>query len=231
MMSLCVSVCLSMGGFSGGLMHGCVWWGCAQSRLSVSGLMCLHDVACCLGVSSMGAFDGVGMVLSLCVWCYAKIMDGKTYSLSQFWRTFCLSPLRHTSFEPKGGLKHASLSSDTAWEKSASPFLYIVWFHWFTCAVWDLCCYVLLFFRLIFCLFVSCNALGHFCCRPPSQPPPRVARSQPSWVERRMLPSKILWSPTSLRRRTCWICWLRPKVSAILGAQWSYKPLRHAWRQ
>lgn len=70
MMSLCVSVCLSMGGFSGGLMHGCVWWGCAQSRLSVSGLMCLHDVACCLGVSSMGAFDGVGMVLSLCVWCY-----------------------------------------------------------------------------------------------------------------------------------------------------------------
>ena len=46
---------MGLGGLvSAGLMHGRVWWGCAQSRLSVSGLMCLHDVACCLGVSEHG---------------------------------------------------------------------------------------------------------------------------------------------------------------------------------
>ena len=70
MMSLCVSVCLSMGVFGGvgrGLVslclvlcvfmmslcvcvseYGRVWWGWARSCLSVSGLMCLHDVSVCV---------------------------------------------------------------------------------------------------------------------------------------------------------------------------------------
>lgn len=41
-------------------------------------LLCLRDVACCLGVSEHGP------VLSFCAWGYARIMAGKTDSLSQF---------------------------------------------------------------------------------------------------------------------------------------------------
>ena len=72
--------------------HGCVWWGWARSCLSESGLMCLHDVACCLCldvscclcVSEHGRMVGLGAVLSLCVWCYGRIMDGKTLSCFLF---------------------------------------------------------------------------------------------------------------------------------------------------
>ena len=85
--------------------------GVGRGLVSLCLVLCVFMMFLCV---VMGASGGVGMVLSFYAWCYARTMDGKTDSLAQFSRTFCFSPFRHTSFERKGGLKHASLSSDTA---------------------------------------------------------------------------------------------------------------------
>ena len=73
-----VSVCLLV------LCTG-AFGGVARVLVSLCLVLCVFMMSLVVLVClSMGAFDGVGMVLSLCVWCYARIMDDKTYSLSQF---------------------------------------------------------------------------------------------------------------------------------------------------
>ena len=64
--------------------HGRGGWGWAGSlRL----FMWLHDDSVCFCVCvcvRVGAFGEVGMVLSLCFWGYARIMVGKTTTLTGF---------------------------------------------------------------------------------------------------------------------------------------------------
>ena len=101
--------------------HGRIWWGWARSWLSVSGLMCVHDVSMCLG---MGAFGGgwARSWLSVSGVMLASWMERliRFTILADF---FVSHLFGHTSFERKGGLKYASLSSDTTWEKKQYDFV------------------------------------------------------------------------------------------------------------
>ena len=76
--SSCICVC----------EHGRVWWGWARSCLSLSGVMCLHYIACCLGLSEHACVCWVAMVLSLCASARDLIIQSDSW-VPPNWREKC----------------------------------------------------------------------------------------------------------------------------------------------